>query len=129
MHRRATILMITGPTDHLHIVMNDPVFSAEHNANSILVVNISSVRPSIPHDPTCILEQGCHNFVTRQSYVAYDRAVVLNSERVATRINDGEFRTLDPCSEELFARVLTGFATSQFVLPKISRFIRNNFPV
>lgn len=125
MYRRGTLLILTGATHHLHVVMNDPVFSAEHSAHSILLVNISSVKDGVPYDATCVLDAGCHPFVKHQSYVSYAHAVVSNAERVAVKVTAGEIVQKDDVSEGIFTRVLQGFFESDQVTPKILRFIKN----
>lgn len=125
MYRRGTLLILTGATHHLHIVMNDPVFSAEHSAHSILLVNISSVKEHVPYDATCVLDAGCHPFVKRQSYVSYAHAVVSNAGHVEVKMAAGEIIQKDDVSEDIFTRVLQGFFKSDQVTPKILRFMKN----
>lgn len=124
-YRRGTLLILSGPVPHLHVVMNDPVFSAEHNAQSILLVNLSSIKEHVPYDGACVLATGCHPFVRQQSYVVYSEAAVYNAERVSIKVSEGEIIPKDDVSEDVFSRVLAGFSTSDQVTPKILRFIKN----
>ena len=121
--RGDTLLFYSGGTEHLFVVMNDPVFSLEHNAHSILVVNFSTVRPNVPHDKTCLLENGCHSFVQHPTYVVFGRADILNAERVAAQVDAGEITAHEPVDEKLFALLCSGFKKSRAVTPKTKRFI------
>lgn len=120
-------LISTGPCPHMTIVMNDPVFSPEHNSNAVLVVNISSVDEDAPFDNACVLSSG-HPFIKRDSYVYYANAVVVNSERLEKNIDAGDGKVLEQISEEIFEKVCAGFRTSDHVTPKIKRFIKNCAP-
>ncbi|HBP5665941.1 TPA: hypothetical protein L6B10_16890 [Pseudomonas aeruginosa] len=124
--RKGTLLILSGPVDHLHIVMNDPIYSHEHGWDGVLAVNISSVKDGIFHDPTCVLTPGCHPFVVRDSWVVYREAVVMRCERLENKYQAGEIREHDPVSDGVFDRVRAGFDSSRMVSPKIHRFIRNH---
>ena len=53
--RKGTLLIPTGGTKHLHIVMNDPAYSPEFGDERVLIVNISTIKPDVPYDKTCEL--------------------------------------------------------------------------
>jgi len=124
--RRGTLLMLSGPVEHLHVVMNDPIFSGEHGKNSVLVVNVTSVKQGVYFDPTCVLTPGCHPFVNRESYVVYKHAVVLGVDRLVEGCAAGEVRPHQAASPDLFTTIRDGFDQSKHVHPKIARFIRVN---
>lgn len=121
--KKGTLLMLSGPTDHLHIVMSDPVYYPESGHESILVVNITSIRGA--HDETCVLLAGSHPFVRHPSYVSYRHAAILSSTRVSGGMAKGEIRSHESVSDELFERALAGFDVSRHVTPKIRRFLKN----
>lgn len=123
--RKGTLLVLSGPVNHLHIIMNDPVFFPEVGYNGVLLVNISSARPNKRFDPACLIEAGEHRFITHRSYVVYSDAVVKNADSVAQFVATGEFATHDPVEEHIHQRVLAGFDQSRRVKPKILRFIKN----
>lgn len=124
--RKGTLLILSGPVEHLHIVMNDPVYSHEHGWDGVLAVNISSIKPGIYHDPSCIVLPGQHPFVNRESWVVYKEAVVMQCDRLAYKLASGEVRGHQTVTDELFANVRAGFDISRMVTQKIKRFIRNN---
>lgn len=124
--RKGTLLILSGPTNHLHIVMNDPVYSNEHGYEGVLVVNISSIKPAIYHDPACVLLPACHPFVRWDSWVVYKEAAVFDAARLDTKVDAGEIVTHHPVSEEVYARVRAGFEISRHLPRKILRFLRQN---
>lgn len=124
--RKGTLLILSGPVDHLHIVMNDPVYSHEHGWEAVLAVNISSIKEGIYFDPSCIVHPGQHPFVNRDSWVVYREAVVMRSERLEYKLASGEIRGHQTATDELFTNVRSGFNTSRLVPTKILRFIKNH---
>lgn len=121
-YRKGTILIPTGPCDHLHFVCNDPVLYPPLAKECVLAVNISSVDPNLPCDPTCLVEAGEHRFVKHQSYVYYRKADIYGANTIALRVADGTFKTHHDCSDDLFERILAGFGVSPEVRPKIKTF-------
>lgn len=122
--RKGTLLIPTGPVKHLHIVMNDPVFSPEYGDMRVLIVNISSIKPDTPYDNACTLSAGIHPFIRQPSYVYYKEAVVSLVPRIEEKIGLGEYDIKQPVDEPLYDQVLAGFATSRHAPPKIKRFIK-----
>ncbi|MGM0832251.1 MAG: hypothetical protein ACQEUK_05385 [Pseudomonadota bacterium] len=123
--RKGTLLILSGPVNHLHIIMNDPVYYPERDYYGVLLVNISSVRPGRRYDRTCLIEAGEHPFIRHQSYVVYGDAVVKSADDISQFVSTGEFSARDPVDEINYQRVLEGFDRSPKVAPKIKRFIRN----
>lgn len=122
--KKGTLLILTGPVPHFHIVMNDPVFSGEHGKDTVLVVNISSVKPHVFHDPSCVLQAGCHAFVRHSSWVVYEGATVMDTARINEQVVSRDITTHDPASDELFEQVRKGFDCSPHLKPKIRRYIK-----
>lgn len=124
--QQGTLFILTGPVPHLHVVMNDPVHCGEINEMSVLVANFSSVQPGIFHDSACVLQPGCHPFITRESWVVYRGATVLKVPRLQAQIIAGDVRPNDPVSCLVYDQVRAGFDVSDQVAPKISRYIRRH---
>lgn len=124
--RKGTLLIPTGPVKHLHVVMNDPVYSPEHRDERVLVVNISSIKDDCTYDDSCVLKPGCHPFVKQPSYVYYRDAAALVVPRIIEKVELGEFDLHHPVDQDLYLRVLNGFNTSKHVKPKIKRFLKQH---
>lgn len=124
--RQGTLLILSGPVNHLHVIMNDPVYSHEHGYEGVLAVNITSLKPDIFHDSSCVLTPGCHPFVIRDSWVVYKDAVVLNAARLDFKVDSGEVVTHQPVSNAVYQMVRDGFDKSRHVTTKILRFMKNH---
>lgn len=124
--QQGTLFILTGPVQHLHVVMNDPVHCGELNDMSVLVVNFSSVQPGAFHDNACVLQPGCHPFVTRESWVVYRGATVLRVPRLEIQIAAGDARPDAPVSSTVYDQVRAGFNVSDSVAPKIARYLRRH---
>ena len=120
--RKGTLLIFSGSCEHLHIICNDPVFYPNYNKESILVVNISSIRDAIEHDPTCIFNGREHPFIKHPSYVYYNKADILGVNTVCNEVDNGNIKTHQNFTENHFNKILEGFSVSKFVTPKIKRF-------
>lgn len=124
--QQGTLFILTGPVHHLHVVMNDPVFCNEIGDMSVLVVNISSVQNGAFHDPACILQPGCHPFITRASWVVYRGATVLKVPRLEAKIASGDVRPDNPVTKLVYDQVRLGFDSSDLVAAKIERYLRRH---
>lgn len=117
-------MILTGPVDHLHIVMNDPVFWPERNSETVLMVNISSIKEGVYHDPSCILRPNSHPFIRVPSWTYYRGAVIAIAERLDQKVDEGECRPLEPVSQEIFEAVRNGFDVSKHVTGEIKRYLK-----
>ncbi len=88
-YRRATLLIPSGPAHdpdrkHLFIVLTDPAQVLEYTEKYSLLVGVASVQTDLPHDPTCLLDAGDHEFIRHKSYVHYARALTEPSQGSST---------------------------------------------
>ena len=120
--RGGTVLASTGSINHLHIICSNPCFYPQIGELGVLVVNISSVKPDTTYDPTVILHQGEHPFITHDSYVLYAQAVVWKLESIERRIESGEILPQSPLAEPYISNVIAGFFKSPYVPRKILKF-------
>lgn len=125
-YRKGTVLTPSGPSDHLHIICSNPVYSAEHGCDVVLIVNISSVPTAGVHDNSCILNAGEHAFVRRPSYLVYSRSVLWRCPTIIDKVDSGEYRTHDNVSDAVMQKIMAGFRASQHTAFKVLRFIDRN---
>ncbi|WP_216822556.1 hypothetical protein [Shewanella sp. WE21] len=88
----------------------------------MLAVNITSITPVIPHDQSCILKAGDHEFVKHDSYVYYRKADIFSAEKIVNALNDGSFIIHADFDEDTFGKILNGFEVSTEVSYKNKRF-------
>lgn len=121
---KATILAIAGKIDHLHVICTKQFFNKETGAQSVLAVNVSSVREGISYDSACVLHVGDHPFIKHDSYVRYKDAVVMKVDRILTAVESGEIKVMDDVSDDVFQRILLGFEKSEHTRTKIKKLVR-----
>ncbi|ELC7456576.1 hypothetical protein RJ219_002002 [Enterobacter hormaechei] len=121
-YKKGTVLAPSGPCNHLHVICNDPVYYPVNDCYCILVVNVSSIKPGVPHDDACVLNPGDHRFIQHPSYIVYAEAVIWRVDNVARKHAAGEITAHDDMPEAAFERVLSGFDISEQAKPKHIRF-------
>lgn len=121
---KGTVLAPSGKAEHLHVICNDPVFFPINGCDSVLVVDISSVKFGVPYDRACLLQIGDHPFIYHQSYVVYERAVVWRVDNIIRRYDSGEISKHQDMSDATFTRILAGFDISEDAEPKALKFWR-----
>lgn len=124
--KRATLLIPSGPQGdqdrkHLFILLTDR-HADEAGKNCVLMVSLSTVRPSMPHDPTCILYAGDHPFVKHDSYVVYQKARLEETDKVVRGVKNGQLVAQDPMDGVVFARVCKGLEDSRLTPSKLLTF-------
>jgi len=110
-------LVPSGTGNHIFFLMTDPAKNDE-----ILLLNITTVRAGMPHDSSCYLDVGDHNFITHQSYVSYAHArrVLKSSFRSKIAAKEVVFRP-PPLSAATFAMIAAGTASKQMT-PEMKNF-------
>ena len=99
--------------DHLYIVLNDPrPFDGYGKNPSVVLVNLSSVRESVPHDATCVLEAGAHPFVRQRSFVFYRNARIEPESHVLQLTQQGVFKPHESMPADVFQRIRAGLFES-----------------
>ena len=120
--RRATLLIPSGPSKHLFILLTDPTEYPAGGREHNLIVGLSSVRAGLPHDPTCILYPGDHSFIKHESYVNYYYARVEETSKLLSGEKQGLFTQKDTLDSSIFARVCQGLTESRHTAPNVLRF-------
>lgn len=126
--KRATLLVPSGPANdpsrkHLFILLTDPADDGRGKL-CILMVSLSSIKPDLPHDPSCILYPGDHPFVKRESFVVYRSARIEAADKVLRGVKDGQLVAQQPMNSAIFARICKGLEESRQTPAKILNFYR-----
>lgn len=106
---------------HLFIVLTKECNGGEH-----LLVSISTVRPSIFHDPTCLISAGEHPFVTVPSFVEYRMARTIDAAHICKCVDGWEFMKKEPATGALLKRICDGVLVSKFVPTRILNYFNVN---
>jgi len=116
--KRATLLVPSGPSDHLHIVLNDPY----GRDGEVLLASIRSVDPDSYYDSSCVLHKGDHPFLKHPSWVDYARLLLEHKVTVEKAVKAGIFKQHQVCPTETHARICHGLQKSTRVAPRFLAF-------
>lgn len=125
-YRKGTLLVPSGPSNHLHIICTDPIYSAVKGCDVVLVVNISSV-PSVGYfDRTCILDVGDHGFIKHPSYLVYSKSVLWRCPTISNKVDIGEYIPRSDIDNHILLKVIQGFNLSDHTPFSILQFLKRN---
>lgn len=82
--------------------------------DAVLLVNLSTVRPGVHFDATCLLQPGCHPFVKVASYVVYRSARLEAEAHLLALVEKGLFRPQDPMPVAIVGDIRSGLIASPF---------------
>jgi len=101
----ATYLVPSGPNDkmHLHVVLVPP-----DEAGETIWVSICSIKEGLYSDNSCEFLGGEHEFITHQSYAAYNFLSFINIKHIRKMIDLNFYRQKDDASPELLANIFAG---------------------
>jgi hypothetical protein len=99
---------------HLWVALTKP----DANGN-VVCVSFTTQRPK--SDTTTVCAAGEHRFIDRPTVVAYNYAMQIPTQRINRFLDGGTFSKREPCSPELFKKVLDGLQKS----PRTPNFIRS----
>ena len=125
---KGTFLAFSGSKNHLFFVCCDPIYYPTNQKDCFLAVNISSVPTdleSISYDTSCILRPGDHPFIIRDSYVFYEKAAIFGADTVINHMQNGDVIPKEPCSYNVFQRIINGFEITDALTYKTKRFYEN----
>ena len=89
----------------------------------MLLVNLSTIHPDTPHDPTCILQPGTHPFIQQTSFVAYRYARRDPADDLVHRVQQALFQPHAPMSPQVFADIKDGLTASPFTKREFKRLV------
>ena len=106
----ATLLVPSGPAgSHLFVILCDSVTLPGYGQNPcVVLVNLSTIRAGIPHDPTCVLQPGSHSFVVQDSYVVYSGMRIYRMVDLAAHVARSFFVPHDPVPAPILQRIRAG---------------------
>jgi len=124
--KQGTLLIPSGPPEdcdrkHLFIILTDKDKTGRH-----AIVSVSSVKDGKYYDKTTILQPGCHSFITRESYVFYQMADIVRSEKLIKGVESWSYTPKKPVSTQIFEKICRGLPQSDDTPQRIiTYFLRN----
>ncbi len=119
-YKKGTVLIPTGGTKHLFVILTDKCPAGEH-----LLVNVSSIKPNMKHDTTCIVNAGEHRFITKDSYVEYRRAEIIAAARLSKLVDTFVYTAHDDVTDDLLLAIRDGVEDSPFTARRILNYFKN----
>ena len=121
--RRSTIIIpgtggLSNPDGaHLNVILTN---TCDQGNN--LLVPICSVRDKRPHDKTCLLGKGDHDFIRHSSYVFYAGMRIYPADHIEKKLQDRYFRLRELLDERVFALVCAGLNNSEYSEPQFQAY-------
>lgn len=121
---KATVLVASGPANdpdrkHLFVLLTHGLGEEEE----VLMLSLSTLNPSIRCDDSCVIEPGEHPFVSRRSYVRYDKPRLVRKAAILRAVETGVFFPHQSVSDALYARICEGLLRSPFAAPATKAFL------
>lgn len=125
--RRATLLLPSPSVDdpnrkHLFIILTDPVGDKQE----VLLVSASSVKKNLPHDTSCLLYPGDHEFIRHPSYVVYNMPRIETAPSLIKGAKLGQLIPKGMIGEDVFTRICQGLLDSTRTPLRIKRFYESS---
>ena len=118
----ATLLMPSGPSLHLFVIVTRPCPDFY-----ITLVNIDTVYPNKFYDSTCVLGVGDHPFINRPSWVNYRNAKRQYVPALKHGVAARKFIPRPQMHSSAFERVCDGFLASPHVRPSVKSYVQAQF--
>jgi hypothetical protein len=101
-----------GGVKHLFFVL------AKVDPACVLLACVSTIRPGIDCDQSCVLHAGDHPFIQHDSYVVYSELVFAIEAYIDKQIAQGICKSRDSASPALIARMRQSGLTSPSIAEK-----------
>lgn len=118
-YRNGTLLIPSGPSNHLFVILTEANDDNEH-----LLVSVTTIPDSGFYDPTCILTESDHPFIRHDSYVFYRKAQILKTAKITRLVDKKYYVPRDDMAEELTQIILDGVLESDFTPNFCKNFLR-----
>lgn len=103
--------------EHLHVVCTAPDPQGAQVLAPICKLTNSSC------DPACRLERREHPFLTKPSYIMYNKALLLSQEEIVEKFKAGELTPDEDMNGQTFLRVVGGLCKSEHTPRKLKRYL------
>lgn len=106
-----TLLVPSGETHHLFVILNTPADFDTYPPKSCVLVPFSTIRKG-PYDATRVVQAGAHPFLKAPSFVAYRHARMERADMLAQRAAAGMYIPREAVSEALRLDLIAGLYAS-----------------
>lgn len=121
LQKKGTVLIPSGPSHdpnrkHLHVICTDP---DDHGCQ--LIVSICTKINDLC-DPACTLQAHEHDFLTRESYVLYRKATIVEQSALANGVAASIFVPREDMNGQTFLRISKGICASIHTPRRIKKY-------
>ena len=106
-----TLLVPSGETHHLFVILNAPADFETYPPQSCVLVSFSTIRHG-PYDATRVVQVGAHPFIHAPSFVAYRHARMERGAVLTERAEAGMYIPREPVTEVLRRDLIAGLYAS-----------------
>jgi hypothetical protein len=87
---------------------------------------LTSVKENKPHDKSCILKKGDHEFIVKPSYVLYRLAGTTRAKHIEYMVAKKFYVPKSDVTQEIFDLIITGLFISEETRPSILKYAKEN---
>ena len=119
------LLIPSGPSLHLHFVLCDPTTIHGYGTNHhVVLVNATSLDPTLPYDASCVLNAGCHPFITHESFIAYRWAKFESCNHIGAMVASNFWKISSTCDTTLIQKISAGACVSKLAARDLKLFLK-----
>lgn len=118
--KKGTLLIPTGNVNHLFVIVTEKCVAE----SSHLLLNVTTLRSGIKHDPTTIVRAGEHPFIKQESYVEYRRALILKADHITKMVVGFVYKPNAEASDSLVEALLDGIEDSDYVAGYVKAYFK-----
>lgn len=111
-------LIPSGSGKHLFVVCTRITKDGFH-----LLASVSSIKSGKYYDPSCVLEVGAHEFVTKRSFVDYSKTQQMTPEAIHKQLKLGYITARERMPLEVVEQINAGFEKSDRTRPWVFDFL------
>ncbi|MCA6085012.1 hypothetical protein [Candidatus Endomicrobiellum agilis] len=101
----------------MYFVVSDPDVD-----NSVLAVNMTTLRSLVRADKACILNIGDHPKIKHQSFIFYQKAIEVSAPEIMIRVSSKEYNMAERLSDETLKKIQEGAKKSEFLPEKFKKY-------
>jgi len=96
--------------------------------NYVLLVNITSIKPDVAHDPACVIGNNDWDVLTHASYAIYQLADLMTMNDLATELDSRAINIYCSVPAPVLVKIQQGFLTSVRANPRHKKFMASCMP-
>lgn len=104
---------------HYHFVVSEI-----KEDNTLVLVFMSTIKPDMEYDDSCILHPDEMNFIRSDSYIVYERILVIKKDYLQDKIDIGTVRYKGTAPDHIMDRIRYGALKSKRIRPSTIKYFK-----